>query len=477
MERPNVLLICVDHWPGNLLGCAGHPCILTPTLDQLAGCGVRFSNAYSAVPTCIPARRNLMTGASARTHGDRTFKETQEMPHLPTLGQCFAEAGYQTFAVGKLHVYPQRDHIGFHEVILNEEARHHLGMAADDYELFLSDQGHPGAWLASGVNVNAYIARPWHLTEGLHPTNWTVCEMCRAICRRDPRKPGFWFLSFNHPHPPLTPPQCYLDMYREEDIPEPHVGEWAQEFGALPYALRARRLPPLSLRAARLARRGFYALCTHIDHQIRLVIGTLREQKLLDHTAIVFVSDHGDMLGNHRQWAKALMYEDSAKVPMILVPPAADARAGPGRVDARLVELVDVMPTLLDLAGIPIPPTCEGLSLLSDRQRPCLYGEHYEVPGVATRMVRDARYKLIYYPAGNRVQLFDLQEDPHEMQDRADNAALCDVRSGLTRELIANLYGDDLPWVDGDRLVGTPEPESGPAPDRALGTQRGWRFI
>ena len=127
-EKPNVLLICVDQWAGELMRPNGHPVVMTPTLAQLAHSGVNFSRAYSACPTCIPARRTLMTGQTARTHGDRVFAEHMQMPEgVPTLPQCFRDAGYQAYAVGKLHVYPQRDRIGFDDVILNEEGRHHLG--------------------------------------------------------------------------------------------------------------------------------------------------------------------------------------------------------------------------------------------------------------------------------------------------------------------------------------------------------------
>jgi arylsulfatase A-like enzyme len=105
--RPNVLLVLVDQWPGRLLGAAGHPVIQTPTLDQLASNGVRFRRAYSECPICIPARRTLMTGTTTRSHGDRVFGTVNRMPALPTLAQSFRNAGYQAFAVGKLHVYPQ----------------------------------------------------------------------------------------------------------------------------------------------------------------------------------------------------------------------------------------------------------------------------------------------------------------------------------------------------------------------------------
>jgi arylsulfatase len=478
MASPNVLLICTDHWPGRLLGCAGHPAVMTPTLDQLAANGVRYSNAYSATPMCIPARRGLMTGACARTHGDRIFNETLRMPDLPTLAGAFRGAGYQTYAVGKLHVYPQRDRIGFDDVLLNEDGRHHLGMGADDYELFLAAEGYAGQELTHGAGTNDYMVRPWHLPEYLHPTNWEAYEMCRAIKRRDPTRPAFWYLSFNRPHPPLTPPACYLDMYRDVDIPLPPVGDWAADFEGWPYALKLTRdmFPKMGPAQTRLTLQGFYALCTHIDHQMRLVIGMLREEGLLDDTIIAFTSDHGDMMGAHDLFAMSIMYEEAAKIPMIIVPTAGYHHLGHHRVDDRLVELRDIMPTLLEMAGIPIPETVEGVSLLGDTRRDHLYGEHFENDR-ATRMIRTERHKLIYYPLGNRVQLFDLVEDPDELRDLAGEPAQAGLLEELTDLLIAHLYGGDLEWVRDGRLVGLPDKSFTPGPNRGLTGQRGWRFM
>jgi len=478
MSQPNVLLICSDQWAGNLTAAAGHPCIMTPTLDQLAENGVRFTNAYSATPTCIPARRGLMTGTTARTHADRIFNNRLRMPDLPTLAGTFGRAGYQTYAVGKMHVFPQRDRIGFHEVILNEEGRHQFGMSADDYDLFLADQGYAGQQYVHGMCNNMYETRPWHLPEYCHPTNWTAREMSRVIRRRDPTRPAFWYMSFNYPHPPLTPLAEYMDMYRDADIPDATIGQWARQFDALPYALKSRGhgLFRLSAKELRRARQAFYAQCTHIDHQIRVVIGTLREEGLLDDTIIAFVSDHGDMLGNHGLAAKAVFYEDAAKVHLIVVPTADYQRMGHHRVDDRLVELRDVMPTLLDLAGVEIPDSVEGMSLVADSSRSYLYGEHYENDR-ATRMIRSQRYKLIYYPVGNHIQLFDLDEDPAELKNlygQPDHRQICDE---LVAELIKHLYRDDLKWVSGEKLVGLADKTFTPAPDRGLSGQRGWQFM
>lgn len=470
-NRPNVLLISTDHWPAELLGAAGHPEIRTPTLDELARSGIRFRNAYAECPVCIPARRTLMTGVSPRSHGDRDFGETMPMPNLPTMAQTFRNAGYQACAVGKLHVYPQRSRIGFDEVILDEEGRTQYGVT-DDYEGFLADRGYAGRQFDHGMSNNDYLTRPWHLPEETHATNWATQQMVRTIKRRDPLRPAFWFLSYRHPHPPLVPVDTYLDMYRRTDLRQPASGSWCE--GELPYLLQAVRTRAAHIGAAetRAATRAFYALCTHIDHQLRVVVGTLREEGLLDDTAICFTSDHGDMLGRHGMWAKRLFYEPSSNVPMILVGAAGDGRVGHHRVEDRLVGWQDVMPTLLDLAGIEAPDSVEGLSMLGKRQREWLYGEVGEGDH-ATRMVRKGRFKLIYYPAGNVGQLFDVDSDPLETRNLVLSEDHRDVLDELTGILVSQLYGGDEEWAHEGTLVGRPQRRFRPGPNRGLSSQRG----
>ena len=479
LKLPNVLLICVDHLAGLLTRPAGHPVVMTPTLAQLARNGCHFTNTYSACPVCIPARRSLMTGMTARGHGDRTFSG-DPMPDATTLAQAFGDAGYQAFAVGKLHVNPQRNRIGFHEVILNEEGRCRPNGFSDDWELYLAEHGHAGEEFACGLCNNDYMTRTWHLPEHCHPTNWAAAQMCRMIHRRDPRKPAFWYLSFSGPHPPIWPLATYMDQYRTVPMDPPVIGEWAQQPANLPWLLR-QRLTRYSICDATphevdLARRAFYGLITHIDHQIRVVIGTLREAGLLDDTIIAITSDHGDMLGDHRQWAKGLMYEMSAKVPLIVVPAVGDDRLACGSRDERLAELRDVMPTLLDLAGLDIPDTVEGMSLVGRARREHLYGEIYQ-NDLATRMIRDERFKLIYYPVGNRRQLFDLEADPREACDLADDATHRQELMRLEKVLIEHLYGSDEAMVRGGKLVGVPEKPDQPMRDRGLFGQRGLRFM
>jgi arylsulfatase A-like enzyme len=472
-DRPNVLLIVTDHWPGELLGIAGHPAVQTPGLDELAQCGVRFRSAYSECPVCIPARRTLMTGQTPRTHGDRVFDDSLNMPKVTTLAQAFRDAGYQADAVGKLHVTPQRDRIGFDSVILDDEGRSQWG-TLDDYDIYLGDIGHAGRQFDHGMSNNQYHYRPWHLPEHTHATAWAARSMARTIKRRDPTRPALWYLGFRHPHPPLVPPQAYLDLYRDIAIDAPFVGSWVAEPESLPFAISALYQRTNQYNAAQIqaARRAFYALCTQIDHQIRYLIGTLRMEGILDNTILCFMSDHGDMLGNHHMVAKRVFYESSACIPMILVPAKGDARVATGRVDDRLVGIQDVMPTLLDMCGIPIPDTVEGMSMLGEKKRPWLYGECSEGDH-ATRMVRDGRYKLIYYGTGNASQLFDLESDPHEMMDLAKDPRHAAALERLQDILVSQLYGEDLAWVRDGKLVGQPDKPFKWAPYRSLNSQRG----
>ncbi|MFW6060049.1 MAG: sulfatase-like hydrolase/transferase [Phycisphaeraceae bacterium] len=483
-KRPNVLLICTDHLSELCTRPGGHPTVITPTLDQLARTGTRFSRAYSACPSCIPARRSLMTGQRAREHGDRVYRDGQPLPDVPTMAQCFRDAGYQAYAVGKLHVTPQRDRVGFDDVILEEQGRRIPGVIpdgmADDWELYLQDQGCAGQEYASGMCHNDFQARPWHLDEQHHAINWAAREMCRMIRRRDPRKPGFWYLSFSAPHPPLTPLQDYLDLYDDADIDLPVHGTWIDSLDDVPFELQARArrsaMNGASEREVRLARKAYYATITHIDHQIRLVLGYLREAGLIDNTIIVFTSDHGHMVGDHRMWLMTPFYEMSSHIPLIIVPAKDDPRHVVGRVDDRFAEFGDIMPTLLDLAGLPIPAHVTQRSLFSDDRRDYIYGEHGENE-IAQRMIREGDYKLIYYPVGNQSQLFNVAEDPRELYDLAGDPAHVETLAGLQALLLENLYGSDESWLKDGELVGLPSREYEPRDERTLLGQRGLRYL
>ena len=166
-QRYNVLFIQTDQWSQNFMGYRGCSEIMTPTIDQLARDGVIYTNCYSTCPVCIPARRSLMTGMSPRSHGDRVYSDRMKMPEAKTLAQAFSDAGYQTVAVGKLHVYPQRNRIGFNEVILQEEGRYEFGVL-DDYQIWLAENGAVGQEFSHAMGNNTYYTTPWPLERRMH---------------------------------------------------------------------------------------------------------------------------------------------------------------------------------------------------------------------------------------------------------------------------------------------------------------------
>jgi len=470
-KKPNVLMICTDHWPGSFLGVNGRTDIKTPTLDYLAANGVNFTNYYSECPVCIPARRSMMTGLSPKTHGDRVYSERMPMPDVKTLAQCFRDDGYQAFAVGKLHVYPQRDRIGFDDVILTEEGRYDFG-EVDDYQIWLGEHGYLGKEFLHGMGNNTYYTRPWHLDEQAHPTNWVTLQMMKQIKRKDPKRPAFFYCSYQFPHPPLVPLQPFLDMYDGIPLQPVLSDDWHDGSPIMQYVCEG--AGQYSSWERERARKAFFAQCTHIDNQIRLLIGTLRECGLLEDTIIVFLSDHGDMLFDHDMVAKRLFYENATRIPMIFAGnPVLKCREC--HAEGKLAVLADFMPTLLDLCRIPVPATVEGIPLFSAQSHPYVYGEVGEGTK-ATRMIRTDDYKLIYYPCGNVLQLFDMRKDRDERHNLAGDASLEHVLRQLSGLLVKELHGNDLAWVKDGTLVGYPAPPYTKKTDFGLYNQRGYHW-
>lgn len=469
-NKKNILLISTDHWPAALLGCMNNENIMTPTLDSIANDGIKFTNCYSTCPVCIPARRGLMTGLFPKTHGDRVYSEHMLMPNVTTMAGAFSNAGYQTFGVGKMHVYPQRDRVGFDDVILMEEGRYELGVV-DDYQTWLGENCLAGQEFLHGMGSNSYYTRPWHLDEMAHPTIWATKQMATMIKRKDPTRPALFYMSYQFPHPPLVPLKEYLDMYDEIDIEEPVYGDWIDDDTIIKYMQE--QANEYDMRDIKRAKKAFYAQCTLIDHQIRVLIGTLRECGLLDDTIIGFFSDHGDSLFDHGICAKRNFYEGSSNVPFILGGKPLEKYRG--EVNNQIVCHEDFMPTLLDLCNIDIPEHVEGSSIFSDKPREMLYGEVSE--GLkSTRMVRYEKYKLIYYPCGNVFQFFDLEKDPKELHNAYGDEEYMEVENKMISYLISNLYGDDLKWLKDGKLIGFESPQYISSPKYSLYNQRGYHW-
>ncbi|SDS48349.1 arylsulfatase [Actinopolymorpha singaporensis] len=480
-ERPNVILVCVDQWRGDCLSVEDHPVVHTPHLDRLAARGARFPRAYSATPTCVPARMALLTGLSQTSHRRVGYQDGVPFDVETTLPGEFRRNGYQTQAIGKMHYAPTRARLGFDDVRLHDGYLHHSRRRAravetfDDYLPWLREQAGQSAvsdYVDNGLNCNSYVARPWDKAESLHPTNWIATETISWLYRRDPTVPFFLYLSFHRPHPPFDPPAWAFEQYLHQVDAEPPVGDWWEEYAEHRDDRNLEgfvaRFPP---EAARRARAGYYGHMAHIDLQLNRIVEALTEFELGDDTYVCFVADHGDMLGDHNLYRKGFPYEGSARIPFLL------AGSGTGRGVRReeVVELRDVMPTLLDCAGLDIPAGVEGRSVLGlargepvPNWRPYLHGEH-ALLGQSLQWLTDGRQKYVWMSGTGAEQLFDLVDDPRECHNLAPDPAhgtdLHRWRETLVRELAGRPEGyvkDGLLVPGCPPMTVLPEPLSRP---------------
>jgi arylsulfatase A-like enzyme len=469
-QRPNLILINVDQWRADALSFLGHPVVETPHLDGIAARGVHFRQAYTAVPSCIAARASLLTGLTPRSHGRVGYRDGVDWDYEVTLPGLLADAGYHTQAVGKMHVSPARNLMGFHNVILHDGYLHYERLDAqdlhlvDDYLPWLRAQHGPFAdYVDTGIGCNGYVVRPWVYEDMLHPTAWVTSQAVDFLRRRDPRKPFFLFVSYHRPHPPLDPPADYLAMYEQKPLPPLPEGAWSE---VLPDSMGALDSPiPRDPAQRDRARRAYYAQITFIDHQLNRLIHALHAHGVLDDTAILFCSDHGEMLYDHGLVAKATPYDGSARVPFLLMLPQSWEGSRGATVDAP-VALRDVLPTLCDLAGVPVPESVEGRSVVpfcrdeSPAWRSFIHGEHAAGPW-SNQWLTDGEWKYVWFSQQGIEQLFHLAEDPQEMHDLASERSAVVAR--WRERLIDALAGREEGYVqDGDLVVGQ-------TPQRTLG--------
>jgi arylsulfatase A-like enzyme len=310
---------------------------------------------------------------------------------------------------------------------------------------------------------NDWTARPWHLEEDLHPTNWTVHEALRFLRDRDASRPFLLVVSFLAAHPPLVPPAFYLERYIRTGVPSPVIGDWAtpppdggKGMGVSPDKVN------LTGEALLCARAGYYGLINHLDDQIRRLVNPVIgvDPMTGNNTVVALTSDHGEMLGDHYFWRKTVPYEPSARIPLLLRAPR---RFGiqPGTVVDEPVGIEDIMPTILDLAGVPVPDTVEGRSLLplargeTPEWRPHIHIEHAPVHHSLT----DGKEKYIWFARDGREQFFRLTDDPTERHDLAAVPEEAQRLSHWRNLLIEVLRGRGEGFTDGTRLIpGRPYP-------------------
>jgi uncharacterized sulfatase len=448
--RPNVLFIAVDDMSESLR-CFGNPLIHSPNLDRLAAKGVRFDRAYCQFPLCSPSRSSIMTGLRPDTTRvfDLQYHFRTHLPDVVTLPQLFSRAGYFAARVGKIYHYGNPGEIGTAglddptswQVAINPRGRD------KDEEAKITNHT-PGRGLGSSLSFLRAEGTDEEQTDGKVATE--VIKLLEA----NQSKPFFIAAGFYRPHCPYIAPKKYFDLYPMEKITMP-PGPFPEARSAPPAAIASVRPWPwfgTTEQQSREAKQAYYAAISFVDAQIGRLLDALDRLKLADKTIIVFWSDHGYHEGEHGLWMKQSLWEGSARAPLIIYAPGA---RGNGRASRRIVEFVDMYPTLADLAGLTPPTNLAGASLrpLLDQpeaswNRPAftqVWRGTY--PG---HSVRTARWRYTEWEGGKQgAQLYDMEQDPQELHNLAADPKHAATVAEL-KALVAKNWSQ--PWVPAGRV-------------------------
>ncbi len=468
-QKLNVVLITVDQMRRDCIGASGNDTIETPHLDMMKHDGYMMSKAYSAVPSCIAARAALLTGLSQKSNKRLGYRDGVAWDYEHTIASEFAKGGYHTQCIGKMHVFPERNLCGFHNVVLHDGYLHssrdynknaaNVFSGTDDYLHWLKQQKGIDADITdAGLDCNSWVARTWPYEERLHPTNWVVSESIDFLRRRDTGKPFFLHMSFVRPHSPLDPPEYYYNMYKNADLQDVTIGDWADTTDAGEEGLSVTCTEgKISAQGLKRAKAAYYGLITHIDHQIGRFLQALTEYRMLYNTVFLFTSDHGDLMGDHNMFRKSMPYEGSAGIPFLIYDPGKNIKGTRNKTFDNIVELRDVMPTLLDIAGLEIPQCVEGNSLLPVIQgeencwREYLHGEHSS--GMrSNHYIVTKKDKYIWFSQTGKEQYFDLSDDPKETKNVVHAPSNKERVELLRNCLIKDLKDREEGYSDGVRL-------------------------
>ena len=452
-QRPNILFITVDDLNTDL-GAYGHPIVQSPSIDRLASQGMRFDAAYAQYPVCSPSRSSFLTGLYPQQTGvlgnGPHFREF--VPDIVTLPEFFAQHGYFTARVGKIFHYNVPGHIGTDGL--------------DDPQSWAERRNPKGIDVGYGPDVkriHSETAIGATLTwlsvpgDGSRHTDALVTDAAIDLLEtHHPQRTGrplFLAVGYFRPHVPFIAPSTYFAMYPPDMIEAPP--DFAADRADIPTAALADRPGQLEMTEAEkiAAIQGYYASITYVDAQIGRLLRALDAKALRDNTIIVLVSDHGFHLGAHGLWQKGDLFEGSVRVPMVLsVPDLPGAAFVRGESTASLAELVDLYPTLAELAGLSIPTQVAGVSLVPVLRNPAIpvresaYSmalsragwvrpewRHADVMGES---VRTERYRYTVWADGTMgVELYDYHSDPGELTNVANQPAHLAARRRLAGEL------------------------------------------
>ncbi|MBK1783516.1 sulfatase family protein [Prauserella cavernicola] len=440
-SRPNIVLIITDQQRFDTIAALGHDHVDTPHLDRLVREGTAFTRTYVSAPSCSPSRASLFTGVYPHSLGVLRNEELWRHSWVESL----SESGYHCVNVGKMHTHPWETPMGFHErTVVENKDRDHPNVP------FFHDQWDKALWMLGerkptrttyreradyGERLGAF---EWTLPEDMHSDVFVSGHARWWLDTYPGDEPFFLQIGFPGPHPPYDPVARHLEPYQDRDVPLPVVSD--DDLAGQPRALKELRehhqandhdaivhlASPTEEQSAR-QRRHYYANITMIDEQLGLLLEALERRGVLDDTVIMFTSDHGDCLGDHGHSQKWTMYDPSVRVPAIVWGPG---RVAEGRRVDALTSMMDLGPTILELAGLEPPAWMEAESLMPALRgepwqgRAYVFSEHARdmiLTGTELMtMVRDERWKLVEFVDSDEGQLFDLDTDPDELRNLWD---------------------------------------------------------
>jgi len=432
-DRPNIVLIIADDMAHTDLGIAGHPVLKTPNLDRLAREGVHFIGAFTPNPICTPSRAAILTGQDCWTNGCYFFGMPIKKSSIH-FAQILSKAGYETFYTGKWH---------------NDGLPSQHGFTSGEY----IGRGGPGSGGHFKPTVRDFGGGNQRQIERFDSELFTDAAVRFLDHRRPNDKPFLIVVSYMTPHDPWTPPGKYATMYKPEEIPLPpnfmsrpmngsesfkYYTDWhgknlRDEKQMLPF--------PRTPEGVRNVRSHYYGTITHDDYEIGRILDKLDEKQLTENTLVIFIADHGISLGAHGISGKQTMYEEGIRLPMILRYP----RLKRGRAEnSNPVSLIDIFPTICEAASIDIPNSIEGKSLLGlyqgkdvwHRDRIFVYFVSPERHRLNIRCIRTKRHKLIHHLTTDEIELYDLKEDPHELNNLASKKPYLKLQMKLWDELL-----------------------------------------
>ncbi len=445
VKKPNILFIMSDEHAASVVGASGNNIVKTPNLDKLADEGVLFENCYTPSPICVPARLSVTAGKYINKCGAWSNESMLETDDIVSLATVLKDVDYDCYLGGKMH-YAKDRRYGFEELYpfwTNTNVRKKYNKRID-----LSDGKYQKKESVLSRRFNDFYVDD---NSRVMEHDEMVTKICNDVIknRQKDDKPFFLLAGYLAPHFPLIVPQKYYDMYRDKvpmpEIPEGHIESLPKHYKIMRKAFQNDQVDESIIKKGREL---YYGLVTWFDEQVGELLNTLDDSEIKDNTLVIYTSDHGENMGDHGLWWKNSMYDCSAKVPLIVSWPEKWCN---GTRKTEVCNLLDVIKTICDVCGAEPPKDWDGESMVNlingkdDNWRNYSVSEYYAHNIAAGHcMIRKGNYKYVYFNEidsnnGAERQLFNMEKDPNEFNNLADDPKYKDIIEELHLLLVKEL--------------------------------------